>query len=274
MRCNAVASAMGGLEAPSKRTIGVVAVVALAAVAGFLFVVLDDEPTRTQPQEIDEAFSDADVRFSESTTADGHTRTYEFDVEPGHAAITVSTALAFPEEGSWELNNPDGDQLGRIAPRDLDAPLSTLIVHRPNPGTWSMSVTCQGSCSYTLAVDMRDAVSAPGENLRDDVDAHDVVVYVDHDRSASGQESFEVPEGARSVEFATSFYFADGGSFEVTDPGGEEMASWSWSAEWLVREAAYTLDENPRAGTWSISYDCDVGCEIAWGFSFSTPPSG
>lgn len=265
---------MGGLEAPSTQTVAIAAGVVVMAAAGFAFVVLADEPTRTKPQDPEEAFPEADLRFSESSDGDELTRTYDFEVEPGHAAITISQSLSFPEAGGWELRDPDGNQVGQISPKDLDAPLSTLIVHRPQAGTWSMAIECQGACSYTLAVDKSDRVAAPDESLRGDVSSHEVVLTVDHDGEASGQRSFEVPEGARTVEFATSFYLVDGGRFEITNPVGTQRASWGWSAEWLTRSSAYTLVEDPRAGTWSIAYDCEAGCEIAWGFSFSTPPGG
>lgn len=254
----------------SKRRLWGLAIVIVAAVAGYLLVAGGAPNGPGDIADPEDAYTEADERFhvtTDSTTS----RTHSFHVPQGIAAMTVARSLDFPQGGEWTLEDTDGDRVGTVSPQltggFLDEPSGATVVHRPETGTWQMTVECEG-CAYTLAVYFNDAVSPPEDSLEEDVASADTVVHVDHQQSASSQEGFEVPEDAQSLELLASFYAIDGGSFQIEDPSGDRETRWNWNAEWLSRQTRYVLVEDPTPGTWTIEYSCDVGCEGAWGLSF------
>lgn len=242
------------------------------ALIGFLLVGNGGDISSGEIPETSAAFSEASERFTGSSDADGMTRTHSFEVEPGHASMTVYAALDFPDEGSWELRNPDGQTLGQSSQRAQEIPVLSLIVHRPEPGSWDMVVRCEGVCEYSLGASMGDRLSRPSVDLSQDVSTHDEVIHVTHDADAAGQETFEVPRGAQSLHWSSSFYMADGGGVTVSDPSGEEVRSMGWGAEWLIRGMSSQLAEQPAAGTWTIEYSCTMACEATWGITAVMPP--
>lgn len=252
-------------EASSARKLWIGGLALAAAIAGAWLVVSGG----AAPGEIAEpgdAYSDADERFhveSDSTV----TRTHTFQVPRGTSTMTIARALSFPTEGTWRLIDPDGDERGEVTPKPIDSS-GALVLHTPETGAWRMEVDCQRSCAYTLAVYYNDALSPPEESLADDAEGADTVVHVRHDQGVSASESFEVPEGTQGLEATWSFYASDGGSFQLEDPDGDRVTRWRWGAEWVARQATVTPALDPQPGTWTIEYECDTGCEGAWGFSF------
>lgn len=252
----------------STRTLGIAVVAVAAGVAGYLLVVGGSSGPGDVVDDPADAYTDADERFRVSTDSSS-SRTHRFEVPSGTAVVTVARSLQFPRDGTWRLFDPDGDRHGRVGPgvegSFLDEPSGANVVHRPQAGTWRMTVDCESGCDYTLGVYLRDALSRPTGSLEDDVRDADVRVHVSHDRSVSRQEGFEVPEGVDALELGFSFYAADGGTFRIEDPSGEQVTRWSWDAEWLDRSTRYVLADEPPAGTWTVAYNCAAGCEGAWG---------
>lgn len=260
------------MERKWKIVLGAVGVLVGLAVGGFLLAsgsggILGEEVPATG-----EAFSGAEERFTGTSTGDGMTRTHSFDVDPGHASMTVYMALVFPDAGSAELRDPSGSTVGQASQRVQEIPVIALVEHRPDPGSWEMVVRCEGVCQYTVAASMGDELSSPEASLEGDVSSHDEVLHVSHDQDATGRETFEVPREAQSLRWASSLYAADGMQVTLTDPSGTEVRSMGWGAEWLVRGLTNEVTESPQSGTWTIEYSCSVTCQGAWGFSYAVPP--
>lgn len=262
------------MDTPGKRTLAIVAGIAVIAVAAVAFYLLSDDPSLNQLDAAASGFEGADDTFTFSTDTPA-TRTHDFNVDPGIAAMTIFGSLDLPEDGRWRLLDTEGDQIAQVGRKEggQQAPLASLVVHRPDPGTWQMVVECDGACEYTLAVYLDDVLTAPTESLTGDVATHEVVLTADHDRRVTREETFEVPENTQSLEFEVSYYASNGGSYRIHDPTGEVVQSSGWGAEWLLRGVSYVVEEQPQPGTWTLSYSCTAVCQGAWGFSFVTPPS-
>lgn len=263
------------MEAPSKRVLAVVAAVVVVAVAATVVFVSGGDPEPGEITALSDAYEDADERFV-GTTDGQTTRSHSFQVGPGIAAMTLARSFSTSDPMSFAILDTEGDRRGGFDTEDggFEVANSWTSVHRPDPGTWEVVIQCEGPCRYNVAIYLDDVIEPPADRLADDVASHETIITGDHDRGVSESETFEVPEGAQTVEFTWSVYAPSGYGIQLVDPSGETTNAWANNAEALWRQVSMDLGDQPQPGTWTVGYGCSQGCEIAFGITPVAPPGG